>query len=362
MKLIMRVSTPLFSPTSFSVMVAILLLGISFSPLKGKAVADAAAADEGFAVQVSPSPLVETIKPGVTSTFDLQIRNTNSRSQVLKMGLRSFTVGAQSGEVKLGTSAPADVSKFVTFSDPTFTVQAGQIFTQHVVIATPSTAGFTYSFAINISQQNPPKAQQGSSAIRGSVAVFTLLSVDRPGAVRKLELSQLSATKHVYEYLPANIAVTFKNTGNTLVQPKGTIFIQRNSKDKTSLAAIQLNKSGGYILPGSRRVLTTAWSDGFPHYKPEGTDPAKQSLSWSGGDFTKLRFGHYVAKLVAVYDDGEHDVPISAEIGFWIIPWRIILVGLFILLIIIVGFVTIIRKSSKALRRGTKHGKSTPQS
>lgn len=362
MKRIMGVSTPLFRPMPISIMAAILLLGLLFSPLQGKAVAQTATSDEGFALQVSPSPLVGTIKPGATSTFDLQIHNTNSRSQDLKMGLRSFTVGAQSGEVKLGTSAPADISKFVTFSNPNFTVQAGQIFTQHVVVATPSSAGFTYSFAINISQQNPPKAQNGASAIRGSVAVFTLLSVDRPGAVRKLELSQLSVTKHVYEYLPASIAVRFKNTGNTLVQPKGTIFIQRNSTDKTSLAAIQLNKSGGYILPGSSRVLTTAWSDGFPHYQPSANDPAKQSLSWSGGDFTKLRFGHYVAKLVAVYDDGEHDVPISAEVGFWIIPWRIILVGLFILLVIIVGVVTILRKSSKALKRGTKHGKSTPQS
>jgi hypothetical protein len=360
MKSIMRVSSLPFRLISLTLMAPVLLLGFMFSPLQSKALAATPAADEGFAVQVSPSPLIETIKPGVASTFDLQIRNPNSRSQDLRMGLRSFTVGAESGEVKLGTSAPADVSKFVTFSDPTFTVQAGQIFTQHVIIAPPSTAGFTYSFAISISQQNPPKAQKGSSAIRGSVAVFTLLSVDRPGAVRKLVLNQLSVTKHVYEYLPASITVSFRNTGNTLVQPKGTIFIQRSSKDKTSLAAIQLNKSGGYILPGSSRVLTTTWSDGFPHYQPSANDPAKQSLSWSGGDFTKLRFGHYVAKLVAVYDDGEHDVPINAEIGFWVIPWRIILVGLFILLFVIIGFVTIIRNSSKALKRGTKHGKPTP--
>ncbi|MBC7582080.1 hypothetical protein H7097_04430 [Aeromicrobium sp.] len=311
--------------------------------------------DEGFALQVSPSPLVQTIKPGQTSTFDLQIRNTNSQQQNLKMGLRSFTVDGTTGAVQLGDKSPSDVAQFVTFSDPTFTTQAGQIFTQRVVVATPASAGFTYSFAITVSQQNPPKAVKGNTSIQGSVAVFTLLSVDRPGAVRKLELSQFAATKHAFEYLPASFDLKLKNSGNTLVQPSGTIYIQRHSDDKKPLAAIQLNKAGGFILPGSTRQLTTEWNDGFPHYISTTEDgKTSRRLSWAGGDFTKLRIGRYTAKLVAVYDDGQRDVPITSEVTFWVIPWRMLLILVVILAIILVGVATILRKSTKAIKRNTK--------
>jgi hypothetical protein len=342
----------------FALCTSLLLLGSALA-LPVNAFADAT--DDSFSLQVSPSPLTATIKPGQRTSLDLQIRNTSTRSQALKMDLRSFAINDTTGDVKLGTDAPRDVVQFVSFSNPMFDVQAGQIFTQHLIINTPASAGFTYSFAVTISQQNPPKAQQGSSAVRGSVAVFTLLNVDRPGATRKLELNQFSVAKHVYEYLPASISVKLKNAGNTLVQPSGNIFIQRHSNDTTPLATIQVNQAGGYILPGSSRVLTTSWNDGFPHYQATTDCSGKTAnkLSWTGGDFTKLRFGRYTAKLVAVYNDGEHDVPINAEVTFWVIPWRIILGILVLLLIIIIGIWTIFRNSTRALKRGTKRDAAT---
>jgi hypothetical protein len=307
--------------------------------------------DSGFSLQVSPSPLVATIKPGQKTTLDLEIRNTSTASQALKMDLRSFTIDNASGEVKLGTSAPSEIAKFVSFASPTFSLQAGQLFNQHIVVDTPATAGFSYSFAITISQQNPPANQKGAASIRGSVAVFTLLNVDRPGATRKLNLAEFGATKHVFEYLPATLTVQFHNIGNTLVQPSGNIFIQRKSGDTKPLATIQVNPNGGYILPGSNRTLTTTWNDGLPHYVTTSTSGKEsRKLEWSGGDITKLRFGRYTAKLVAVYNDGHSDVPLTAEITFWVIPWRLILVLLLIIIICIVGVVTILRKSGKAIK------------
>jgi hypothetical protein len=294
---------------------------------------------------------VQTIKPGVTSKFDLQVRNTGNETQNLKMGLRAFSIDTASGKVDLKNSQPAEVKDFVSFSNPTFSVQAGQIFTQHIIVATPKTAGFTYSFAVVISQANPPQAQSGQSAIQGSVAVFTLLSVDRPGAISKLTLSELQVSRHVYEYLPATISVKLKNSGNTLVQPRGNIYIQRHSDDTKPIASIKLNAADGYILPGSVRTLNVDWQDGFPHYSSStGSDgQTHKNLDWDGGNFTKLRFGRYVAKVVAVYTDNGRDVPIQAEISFWVIPWRFLLILLAILLVCVVGLVTIVRKSSKVV-------------
>jgi hypothetical protein len=311
--------------------------------------------DEGFSLQVSPSPLVATVQPGTDETLELQIRNTNASSQALKMGLRSFTIDSASGQVKLGETVSSEISSMVSFAAPSFTLEAGQIFTQRITIHTDKNKGFSYNFAVTISQQNPPKGTKGQSAIAGSVAVFTLITVDKPGAVRKFELSSLSVSKHSYEYLPAEVSLKLKNNGNVNVQPTGTVFIQRHSGDTTPIAALPLNNSGGYILPGTSRTFTIAWNDGLPHYETsQNGDKPTRELTWHGAGLSKLRFGRYVAKVVAVYDDGERDVPIMAEVSFWVIPWRIILLIVVAAAILLVGVFVTIRSIGRAARRASR--------
>lgn len=338
---------------------SICLLLILYVPLIARA-----QSGEGFSLQVSPSPLVATVRPGEDTTLDLQIRNTNSSPQSLKMGLRSFSMDDATGQVNLGTTAPTNIQDLVSFKTPSFNLQAGEIMTQQVTIHTPASAGFSYYFAITIAQQNPPKAAKGQSAIVGSVAIFTLINVDKPGANRKFDLTSVSLSKHTYEYLPASITLKIKNTGNTLVQPQGTVYLQRHSSDATPLAALSLNQNSGYILPGSSRSFTVSWNDGYPHYEAVSSTSDKQKLVWRGNALSKLRIGRYVAKVVAVYNDGGRDVPITAEVSFWVIPWKLLLGALFIVLLLVVGSVAMVRSFSKAVkntsRKVKKRRKSTP--
>ena len=70
-------------------------------------------------------------------------------------------------------------------------------------------------------------------------------------------------------------------------------------------------------------------------------------------DFPKvqhLRFGHYTANLLAVYDNGTRDVPLEASISFWVIPWRVI--GIIVLFIgLIAGLITYIVILRRRLKR-----------
>ena len=54
-------------------------------------------------------------------------------------------------------------------------------------------------------------------------------------------------------------------------------------------------------------------------------DHPEASLNWGGYNLSKLRFGHYTAHMVLAYDNGTRDVPIEAVVGFWVVPWRLIL-------------------------------------
>jgi hypothetical protein len=320
------------------------------------------AADGDFALQVTPSPLVTTIKPGVSSTSELRIRNAGTKSEDLKIETRAFKLSPTSGKVTL-SERPADIDRWVGFSARTFHVDPGQVFTEKVVFNLPKESGFSYSFALVVSRQNEVRPTSQGRLIKGSVADFTLVNVDRPGATRKLDVIKLSADHTLYEFLPATFSLTLKNSGNTIVQPYGNIFVGRSADDKKPAATLAVNDQRGYILPGTSRTLSTGWNDGFPHYRVTTAGDGKQSRSlaidWS--QVSKLRIGKYTAKLVAVYDDGSgHDVPIEGEVSFWVIPWRTIL--------LLIAFITALyfffrwrsrKRTEKAVRRALEAAKQT---
>jgi len=237
------------------------------------------------------------------------------------------------------------------------------VFAEKIRFALPKATGFSYSFALVISRQNQPKPTAGGRLIQGSVAIFTLVNVDRPGATRRLEVATFAVKKHVYEYVPAELNVTLKNSGNTIVQPFGNIFIQRGSNDKTPLATLPVNEQRGYILPNTTRTIATSWGDGFPAYKTitETTGKTSQKLTWNWSKLSNFRIGRYTAKLVAVYDDGQgHDVPIQGEVSFWIFPWKILL-GLFVVgLLVLFGLYSFVKKIISLFKKATGRKKSAP--
>src|SRR5215470_2851026 len=85
----------------------------------------ALAADD-FSLQVTPSPLVATVKPGQTTTLELKIRNAGAKTEDLKIEPRSFNVKPTGGQVELNDAVPPAIAGWVSFSQPRFTVQPGQ--------------------------------------------------------------------------------------------------------------------------------------------------------------------------------------------------------------------------------------------
>lgn len=318
-------------------------------------VSAATAADAPFALQVTPSPLVTSVRPGESKTLELRLRNEGSSEERLRVGLQGFRMGAKE-KIELIPDAPKDITGWVSFKEPEFNVKGGEWFTEHIVLNVPKEAGFSYSFAIVISRAKQASPTPGTQALRGSVAVFTLVNVDRPGATRAFIIDRFESAKRLYEYLPAEFSVTIKNAGNTIVQPQGNIFIQRSSTGKP-IAVLPLNDAGSYLLPGVTRTMATKWSDGFPVYvtqKDADNVSPSTNLVWDWGQAQHFRFGKYVAKIVAVYNDGQRDVPVVSEVSFWVVPWKLMLVGLLLFIVLIVGIVAIIRKVFKLGRYARK--------
>jgi len=288
-----------------------------------------------FNLQVTPSPLVTTVKPGTKTALELKIRNNGSGAENLKIDPQDFTYNSKTGQVQLKSDSTPAVAAWITFSAQKFTINPGQWLTEDVTFNIPKDAGFSYSFALVISRQVNPKPKGGTQAINASLAVFTLVNVDRPGAKSNLQVVSFKSSRRVYEYLPATLDIQFRNTGNTIVQPSGNIFVQRGASAKTPLATLTVNPTNGYILPNSERTVSANWNDGFASSQstpqPDGTTAKHLSIDWS--KLSHFRIGRYTAHLVAVYNDGQRDIPVEGTITFWVIPWRAIL----LLIVVVTG-------------------------
>ena len=313
----------------------------------------------GFSLEVSPVTLVGEIKPGESKDLDLKIKNNGISSESLQMSLRAFDVDKKTGEVQLKDTEPDNVADWVSFSQPIFTIESGKSITQQVHIELPEEAGFAYSFAVAISRSNPVAAEKGAT-LQGTVAVFTLISVDKPGAVRKFDVAKFEASSGVYEYLPAELDIAIKNTGNTFVQPFGNVFIKRNSGDSSSIATLRVNEKNGYVLPNRQKTFQTSWNDGFPSYQTvtSADGQLRRELVWDWSKITDFRIGKYTASLVAVYNDGRRDVPVYAETTFWVIPWRAILFILSVIaLFVLIIYKLVQHKTRKAVNHALESSK-----
>lgn len=322
----------------------------------------AQSSDEGgFVLQVSPSPIISTVRPGVTNSNEFQIRNSGTKKEELKIELRKFKVDEDNGQIELTEELPKEVSDWVKISNPIVSIEPGTSFTETMITSPPADVGFSYSFAVVISRNKEPITTPGKTALKGSIAIFTLLTVDRPGAVRKFDISEFSANRRVYEFLPVNFQIKLKNTGNTIVLPYGNVYIQKSENDNKPISVLKVNDTASYLLPGVTRVYPTMWVDGFPVYQTSSDGLKNTKLGWDWSKAQNFRFGKYHAKLVAVYNDGQRDVPVEAVISFWIIPWKLILVGVTLLIILIVGMVTIVRKPYRSIKNKKKKSHSSPQ-
>jgi len=312
----------------------------------------------GFSAQISPLPILLNAKPGTSVSTDLRVNNPSSSPETLKVVVKTFSQDGPDGIVTLHDPTAADTFvNWIHFSKTQFDAPPGQWQTVHMTVDVPKTAAFGYYYAVEFTSANQPAASGNNAKIQGAVASFVLLNATAPGEKKQLSVTSFSADHKSYEFLPVNFSIRLHNSGNIYAGASGNIFIMRGSKQ---VGVLTVNGSRGLILPGSNRLFTASWTDGFPVYKTiygsngqpvlnkDGTP--KQKLTWDFSQASKLRFGHYTAKLALVYNDGQHDVPISGSVSFWVIPWRIV-GGIIALLALIAGLIAYVLVLRRRLKR-----------
>lgn len=304
------------------------------------------AQDGALRIVTSPLPISLTATPGTTVTTELKVKNAGTEAEDLKIDILKFNAYEDTGKPALHDLEPTDeFAKWVTFSEPTFTVLPEEWKTVTATFNVPKEAsfGYYYAFVFTRVKDRDDLAPQ-ETAVVGGTATLVLLEARVPDAKREITVTEFATDKTVYEFLPVHFTVNLKNSGNVHVAPRGNIFLSQG-KDK-DIALLELNPNKGSILPDSGRVFETDWSDGFPVYEEaiennqvvlDEQGNQTYHLTWNFENASHLRFGKYTAKMLLVYDDGVRDVPIEGVASFWVIPWRLLAGVLFIGIFFLIG-------------------------
>ena len=324
----------------------------------------AAASNGPLNLVVSPPSIGLTTKPGTPVSTEIKLRNQGLSTEHLVVNLLKFGANGQDGTPAIQDIVPSDeFGQWMKFSRTHFDADPNVWESITVTISPPKDAAFGYYYAVVFSRDsaNIQKSTKANNFL-ASVASLILLDVQSPKAVRKVYIAEFRTAHKVQEFLPATFKVRLFNSGNTHVAARGNIDIFKGSKN---LGIIEVNIHKGYILPQTYRLFTSQWMDGSPLYQQKVADSKVvldknnkevTTLNWNNFSVGKLRFGKYTAKLVLVYNDGQGDVPINAQLDFWVIPWRILAV--FLVLLIMFGttlWILVIRPLKRRLRQGNKH-------
>ena len=318
----------------------------------------------GLNLVISPLPIILTTSPGSTVSAQLRVKNGGEAAENLEVGLMKFSAYGDEGQPRLmDREANDNYFDWVTFSEKQFTLDPGQWKTITANFTIPTEAAFGYYYAVTFSRQNNDIiGDQKSTKVVGATATLILLEARVPNAKREIEVVDFSTPRAIYEFLPVKFNVKLKNKGNVHVAPTGNIFIEKKGQEK-AVAILNINDLAGNVLPDSNRVFESEWTEGFPVYEikmvngqvvADSTGKMEYQLKWDLSQIPKLRWGKYTASMLLVYDDGQRDIPVEAKLTFWVIPWRLIGGTLLVVLLVLRGFYSMIKKPLGGLTKKHK--------
>jgi hypothetical protein len=298
----------------------------------------AIAADSGSAgqgLEISPPVIELAADPGQTVTANIRIRNVTQGVLIAKGKADDFGAGtSEDGQPKLlldETGATRYSLKFWVQGVPDLLLASHELKMTTIKIVVPANAEPGGHFGVVRFTAVPPSLEGTGVALSASIGALILLKVS--GAItEKVSLAEFSTSQTItqkgkqpevrktsfFEHGPVDFLVRVRNEGTVHEKVKGTIDVKDTFGKK--IGSVAVNDKGGNVLPDSVRRF-------------------EQSLS------NKQLFGHYTAALVLNYSSGK---TLTGKIGFWVIPWKLVLLGL-------IGLIVLFFVLKMALRRYNDH-------
>jgi hypothetical protein len=269
---------------------------------------------------VGPDKTEVLLAPGDTYSFELLVSNVSGMTKIVKFTTEDMTASDNPDEsvVFLGNkTGPYSIKNFVKPEVDEVTLLTGQRLRMPVTITIPKDAepgglyGGLMVAAYNIGGPGEVNGETAAPSINIITRVASLLFITVKGnALQSGFLKDLTMSKSFYEAGPVAFEVSSANTGNVHLDPYGTIEI----KDMFGRVVDTRQVEPWFVMPRSERVREIKWNSAF-------------------------LIGSYTATLKM--NRGYQDIVDSKTVSFWVLPWKLILIGLILLVLVIWFFVWI---------------------
>ena len=258
----------------------------------------------GQGLEISPPVIQLTANPGQTITTNIRVRNVATGTLIASGKADDFGAGTNEDgqpQLLLNESGATRYSlKYWIQSVPDLRLDPQELKTVTVTIAVPANAEPGGHFGVVRFTGVPPSLAGTGVSLSASVGTLILLKVNGP-VTDKVTLEQFATHKGAkigsfFEYGPVDFLVRLHNVGTVHEAVTGAITVTNMLGKK--VGTVSVNNKATNVLPDSIRRYDQTLND-------------------------KHMFGHYTAKLVMTYATGQ---VVSASLGFWVLPWRLILV------------------------------------
>jgi len=286
------------------------------------------------AITLIPPTLELGLTPGQAASTVIKLFNETPDTIELFTEARNFTAKDDTGQPDFDFNAePLGLSTWMEVETGPITIESGERYEVAVTINPPQDADPGGHYAALFFTSAAP--EEGQVKVASKIGTLILANVEGD-IVEAGNISEfiVKEGKSMFNRLPVGFTARFQNTGNVHLKPTGNIEIKNTFGSITD--TLEFNASKGATLPQTTRKYEVVWEKGIVNTTTGNT----WSDFWQeyGNERNNFAFGKYSAVLTV--DAGTNDlVTDTAEVGFWVFPWRVILVwGL----IIIIGIVLII--------------------
>ncbi|MPM52289.1 hypothetical protein SDC9_99048 [bioreactor metagenome] len=252
-----------------------------------------------------PPRLEITVQPDGSSSQIIKVRNESKEPKTVTVDVKDIIVTDNKGTPTIVSSSDESsnrwaASNWIQVSPNNVLLKPGETKSLTLTVMPPANAlpGGHYAMALHTPQGISTVSSTGASI---QTQVGTLIYITIPGDINQSALVQSFTAPKFSEFGPINFLTTIKNLSDIHIQPIGAITIKNWFGRQTSRLSLQPEDNIINIFPYTTRDFNNTLNK-------------------------KWLFGRYQATLQASY--GNNGGLITSSIFFWVIPWRLIILGI----------------------------------
>jgi hypothetical protein len=275
------------------------------------------------ALTVSPARIEITGDPGTTIHGEIEIFNEQEGVRTFFSSLENFEPSGDSGAPHF-IGAKDGLATWIRTEDKII-LQSGEHKKVPFSIVIPKETEPGGHFAAIFWGSQPSGANEGGEvSIGGKIGVLVLLRVAGyvPEGGGLLEF-HTKENKRFFTSLPVSMVYRLNNTGGDRIVPLGDVKIKNTLRLTTE--KLEANKNDGSVLPNSTRKFEVIWGD------DQMDDSNKDDTGFfemARRQWSEFHFGWYTAKLNITW--GATNQTANASYNFFVIPWQLLLIILFV--------------------------------